>query len=168
MDDKKKLKVYLDSSVPSHLQTFDRPDWMRDTLLFWEILKNGKYQIFLSDIVMKEIYRCHEPKLGFMINELNKIQFTVISLNEEIERLASIFVKLKILRAQDIDDCLHLASAMYSECDILVSWNFSHMVTHTTIEGVKVISKTEGYKEISIYCPSILIGDKNETELKNK
>jgi len=39
----KKLKIYLDTSVISHLQHEDVPEKMKDTLLFWEELKTGKY-----------------------------------------------------------------------------------------------------------------------------
>jgi len=44
----KKLKIYLDTSVISHLQHEDTPGKMRDTLLFWDELKTGKYEVVIS------------------------------------------------------------------------------------------------------------------------
>jgi hypothetical protein len=44
------------------------------------------------------------------------------------------------------------------KCDVIVSWNFKHIVNDKTIEGVKTISQTKNLKSIKIYCPSILVG----------
>ena len=38
----RKKKIYLDTTVISHLRHDDRPDWMADTLELWDILKTGK------------------------------------------------------------------------------------------------------------------------------
>jgi predicted nucleic acid-binding protein len=46
----KKLKIYLDTSVISHLQHEDVPEKMKETLLFWEELKTGKYDVVTSDL----------------------------------------------------------------------------------------------------------------------
>jgi hypothetical protein len=50
-----------------------------------------------------------------------------------------------------------------AKCDIIVSWNFKHIVNDKTIEGVKTISKTRGLDGIKIYCPSILTGGSDES-----
>jgi len=44
-----------------------------------------------------------------------------------------------------------------SNCDIIVSWNFRHMVNAKTIRGTKVISASEGFKDIMICTPSMLV-----------
>ncbi|MHB1405290.1 MAG: twitching motility protein PilT [Desulfitobacteriaceae bacterium] len=38
-----KIKIYLDTSVISHLEAEDTPEKMQDTLQFWQELKKGKY-----------------------------------------------------------------------------------------------------------------------------
>jgi hypothetical protein len=60
---------------------------------------------------------------------------------------------------------MHIATALLAKCDVIVSWNFKHIVNDKTIEGVKTISQTKGsarQQSIKIYCPSILTGDNNE------
>jgi hypothetical protein len=47
--------------------------------------------------------------------------------------------------------------------DTLVLWEDIKAGIYKTIEGVKTISKTKGFESIKIYCPSILIGGKDET-----
>ena len=44
----RKLKVYLDTSVISHLLQEDVPEKMADTKQLWEMFKDGKYDVFSS------------------------------------------------------------------------------------------------------------------------
>ena len=51
----RKLKVYLDTSVISHLFQEDVPEKMEDTRQLWEMFKNGKYDVYLSTVTLREI-----------------------------------------------------------------------------------------------------------------
>ena len=44
-----------------------------------------------------------------------------------------------------------------SDCDIIISWNFKHIVNVKTIRGVKVITTMEGFKDLLIYQPTALL-----------
>jgi len=73
-------------------------------------------------------------------------------------------VDLNILRKKSILDCQHIANALISGCDAIVSWNFRHIVNHKTMMGVKAISALEGYTDLLIYSPPVLIeGDEDDT-----
>lgn len=48
----RKLKVYLDTSVISHLQQEDVPEKMADTRQLWEMFKNRKYDVYLSTVTL--------------------------------------------------------------------------------------------------------------------
>ncbi len=50
-----KLKVYLDTSVISHLLQEDAPEKMADTLKLWEMFKDGKYDVYLSTVTLEEV-----------------------------------------------------------------------------------------------------------------
>jgi predicted nucleic acid-binding protein len=63
----KKQKIYLDTSVVSHLESPDRPDWMADTLKLWELIKKGVYEVYISNTTIAEINDCNEPKRSFML-----------------------------------------------------------------------------------------------------
>ena len=51
----RKLKVYLDTSVISHLLQEDTPEKMADTLHLWEMFKQRKYDVYLSTVTLREI-----------------------------------------------------------------------------------------------------------------
>jgi predicted nucleic acid-binding protein len=123
-----KIKIYLDTSVISHLQAYDTPEKMSDTLLLWEDLKANVYDVFISDVTIDEINDCAEPKRSFMLNELKKIPITIIETEKKVEELSQEFIRLGILKERSIDDCMHIATALLAKCDIIVSWNFKHIV----------------------------------------
>ena len=54
----RKLKVYLDTSVISHLLQEDVPEKMADTRQLWEMFKDGKYDVYLSTVTLREIEKC--------------------------------------------------------------------------------------------------------------
>jgi predicted nucleic acid-binding protein len=153
----KKLKIYLDTSVVSYLQQDDAPDAMRDTLKLWQSIKQGEYETFLSEVTSDEIGKCYEPKKAILTKYLFEIIYTEIKLTDEIDALAQKFVENNILRQKSIDDCRHIACSIISGCDIIVSWNFKHIVNYKTIKGIKLISLITGYKDIAIYTSTMLI-----------
>jgi predicted nucleic acid-binding protein len=154
----KKLKLYLDTSTVSHLDQQDTPDKMADTLTLWQEIEDGIYDVYLSFVLFEEVLECSPKKRRTLAEFISRIDYTHIEADNEIALLADEFIKQDILRPKSYDDAQHLASAMVSECDIIVSWNFKHMVNLRTINGVKVVAALTGYKDIAIYTPSILIG----------
>lgn len=99
-------------------------------------MKEGKYDIYISDVV----------------------------LDENTVELAEKFIDFGVLKRKSFDDCRHIASAILSGCDIIISWNFKHIVNVRTIRGIKVITTVEGYKDLLIYPPSALLEEKEEAD----
>jgi len=158
----KKLKLYLDTSVISYLDQSDAPERMTETRLFWEQLKAGKYDVVISDIVTKEIENCDDKKKNILTSYLAAITYDLFLLDERSIRIAEQFVDLHIMKEKHIDDCRHIAGAIVSGCDVIVSWNFKHIVNYKTQMGVKAVTALEGYKELLIYTPAALMGGEDD------
>ena len=58
----KKLKVYLDTSIISHLDQQDAPEKMKETKCLWQLFRQGRYDVYISDIVIAEINQCPQTK----------------------------------------------------------------------------------------------------------
>ena len=54
-------------------------------------------------------------------------------------------------------DCLHIAFAVAYDCDIIVSWNFKHLVNYRTVSEVKIVNAINNYREINIVSPTMLL-----------
>ena len=160
----KKLRLYLDTSIISHLEAPDVPDKEADTKKLWEKIKAGEFEAFISPVVVMEIDNCHEPKRSFLQKELRTTPHIVLKRSDEVANLADQYIAAKILKPKYYNDCLHIAYTRIYNCDMLLSWNFEHLVNYKTIAGVKSVNALAGYDETRMYPPSMLIGG-NENEL---
>ena len=71
MDESRKIKVYLDTSVISYLDQQDAPEQMKETREVWERIKAGHYEVFISDVVLRELADCkEEAKRDLLIGHL--------------------------------------------------------------------------------------------------
>jgi predicted nucleic acid-binding protein len=157
-----RLKVYLDTSVISHLDAADVTEKMADTLRFWEMLKTGKYEAFLSQTTLDELAECEQPKRAKLAVFLNEVQYTKLPSNDAVVATAEKFIDFGVLNQKSYSDCLHIASAIVGGCDVILSWNFKHIVNHKTIAGAKAIALLEGRTELLIYAPSMLLEEGND------
>lgn len=157
MEDNKKLKVYLDTSVISYLMQLDAPDETKITLRLWEKFKTGIYDIYLSQVDFTEMDKCEEPKLSFLKSKLNEIDYEILEIKDSTQKLAKEIINMGILTNKSFDDCTHIAVALENECDIIVSWNFKHMVNIKTINGIRAITLLKNQKNINILNPLTLL-----------
>lgn len=158
----RKLKIYLDTSVISYLYQEDVPEKMQNTLDLWELFRKHVYEVYISDIVIKEISECNQEKLKILLDYLEQIDYNIIETSEDTVELAEKFIDFGILKQKSFDDCQHIAAAILAGCDIITSCNFKHIVNVKTVRGVKVITTLEGYKDLLIYPPSVLIESEDD------
>ena len=152
-----KIKVYLDTSVISYLDQQDAPTEMNQTHQVWEKIKSGKYDVYISDVVLRELNDCNEEKRNKLLEYLKEIEFQTIEITDKTMKLAEKFIDFGVLKKKSFDDCQHIAAAIVSDCDIIISWNFKHIVNVKAIRGVKVITTMEGFKDLLIYQPTALL-----------
>ncbi|GHT00511.1 hypothetical protein AGMMS50276_26480 [Synergistales bacterium] len=153
----KKLKIYLDTSVISHLQQEDAPEKMRDTLALWEDFKSGIYDIVLSDLTLAEIDDCAEPKRSFMRERVAEIQYEEAMRDDESRQLSALYFERGGLPPKSKDDALHIAIATICECDVILSWNFRHIVNMRAITAVDSVNIYQGYRTLRIMPPTMLL-----------
>ena len=159
----RKLKLYLDTSVISYLFAEDAKEKMEITRTFWEKVVNEEYQIYLSREVLREINNCSQPKRSSMLRKLREINFKLLEDCTEVEKLSIEYIKNKFLPKSSHVDTKHIAHAVISKCDFLISWNFKHLVNNKMENNIKKINVISNYKEIGIASPSIII-ERNDSD----
>lgn len=88
-----KLKVYLDTSVISHLFQEDVPEKMADTRQLWEMFRAGKYEVYLSTVTLEELKGCSEPKQSLLFDYLGQIDYYLVKLMIMSRKLHSRLLK---------------------------------------------------------------------------
>jgi predicted nucleic acid-binding protein len=154
-----KKRIYLDTSVVSYLRQEDAPEKMSETLEFWDLLRRGRYEVFISDVTVLELSKCLEPKRTELFALLSEIDYNEIETTGHagVAELSIAIAQQKLLPEKSVNDRLHIAAAIMSGCNILVSWNFKHLVNVKTIDGVRMISIANNLNPVDIYSPTMLL-----------
>lgn len=79
-------------------------------------------------------------------------------------KLGQTYIAEKVVGPTSLDDCLHIATATLNKVDILVSWNFKHIVNIHRIRGYNSVNLRLGYGTLEIRSPKDLVGYENERE----
>ena len=155
----RKLKLYLDTSVISHLQAPDTPEKMAETLALWKVLKTrSDVVVVVSELTLRELNKCEQPKLHFLLEKLSEFDYLLLDINSDDRDLANHYLENDVLTEKSIDDLLHIAIATLNDCRYILSWNFKHFVNPKTINAVWAINKIKNLPEINIVSPSMMLG----------
>ncbi|MCL1947921.1 MAG: type II toxin-antitoxin system VapC family toxin [Chitinivibrionia bacterium] len=122
---------------------------MQDTRLLFDKIKAGKYIVFTSDLVERELEKAPET----VKNLLKDTKYQSIIASQECENLADEYIKEKVVGQTSRDDCIHIATATINNIDVLVSWNFKHIVNFQRIRGYNSVNTKNGYRHLEIYSP---------------
>ena len=152
-----KIKIYLDTSVISHLVAEETPEKMQDTIDLWQELIRGQYIVTISDLTIAELTQCPEPKRTRLFEHLSAIDYVAVREIPESITLADEYIKYGVLNPKSRDDCRHIAIATITGCKYIVSWNFKHFVNIKTINKVQAVNKLMNYNEINILPPSMML-----------
>ena len=120
-----------------------------------------RLQPILSDVVAAEVQDPPQAvRQRYDILLLREHEFVLV--NEEVVELADAYQRRKILTPKFYDDGLHIALASVAEADLLVSWNFKHIVHYDKIRRFNAINLERGYKPIQIFSPREVVSYDNE------
>jgi len=112
----------------------------------------GTFLPVISEIVDAEMADAPE-EVKEKYAELLALEPEFISLTKEASDLAEYYLKEKILSLNYGDDALHIAIATVAQVDILLSWNFRHIVHYGKIRQFNAVNLRYGYNLIQIYSP---------------
>ena len=148
-------RVYVDSSVVggAFSQRF-----AQDTKPFWDAVQNGEITIIVSDILAAEVEPAPKIVRDFF-DMLPESQIERVVSTQESNHLAAQYIAENVVGRSSLDDCKHIALATLAHADVLVSWNFKHIVNVTRILGYNSVNMKLGYPQINIRTPYEVIND---------
>ncbi len=151
-------RFYFDTSVFGG--AFDK-EFDEATLQLFERVRLGQVMCVFSDLTETELLNAPE-NVKQHFKKLAKQNIERVIVTDEILTLASKYVAEKVVGQTSFDDCVHIATATIYKADILVSWNFKHIVNIKRIRGYNGINIKNGYPAIEIRSPKDLIDYENE------
>ena len=148
-----KLSLYIDTSVIGGY--FDEEFDVETKMLFDSIL-NNEFHIIYSTVTEDELIRAPE-KVRNLLSLIPIENKTKIELTEEAVMLGDTYITENVVGKTSREDCFHIALATLYKADILVSWNFKHIVNVIRIRGYNAVNLKLGYSTIDIRSPKEII-----------
>ncbi|MCE2433578.1 MAG: type II toxin-antitoxin system VapC family toxin [Candidatus Latescibacteria bacterium] len=142
-------RVYVDTSVIGGCHDDEFAPWSNGLMKDFRL---GNFRPVVSEVVDAEIRDAPEP-IRDIYSELLTLEPEFLNATEEAVQLAETYLERRILTAKFLDDALHIALASVAEVDVLVSWNFKHIVHFDKIRLFTAVNIELGYKPLQIYSP---------------
>jgi len=150
-------KIYLETSALNFVFTVQAPERRADTLKLFEEIRNGKYVPFTSEYVKEEIDKASTNKMNELYELIAEYNINSLQKTDDITRLAEEYVKEGIIPEKHKMDAFHIATATVNGLDMIISWNFAHIVKRKTIRMTGQVNSRKGYKRIEICSPTEVI-----------
>lgn len=148
-----KLRIYIDTSVVGGY--FDE-EFSDATIRLFERLENKEVVFVISDLLELEMIGAPQNVRELLYN-FSSDKFERIQLTDEAIQLADTYITEKVVGKTSLEDCRHIALATINKVDVLVSWNFKHIVNLDRIKGYNSVNYRLGYAMIEIRSPKDLV-----------
>ncbi|MEW5937857.1 MAG: PIN domain protein [Candidatus Thermoplasmatota archaeon] len=144
-----KLRVYVDTSVIGGIYDDEFKEWSEKLL---QEFKAGSKIVVLSDLTLREVEDA--PKhVKAVIEDISAEHKEFVVLNEEAKILAKQYITEGAISKNYLVDAQHISIATIFRVDVLVSWNFKHIVNLEKIRLYNSINLKYGYPLIEIRSP---------------
>ena len=99
-----------------------------------------------------------------LLSYLNELDYEEYEVNTEVYELANLIIDEGILKPKSMDDATHIAVAILSNANMILSWNFKHLVNYNTINGVRQICFKKHINRIIDICSPYVLLENEENE----
>lgn len=112
----------------------------------------GFFRAVTSPLTTTELSRSAEPLRSQVLEILDAVD--ELNLDEdEVERLAALYVRDGVVPADFADDARHAAFASIAGADVLVSMNLRHLANEWAERKLNAVNLREGYRLIGVRTP---------------
>lgn len=143
------LRVYIDTSVVGGCFDAEFALWSNRLIADFE---SGRYTPVVSSVVATELEMAPEA-VRAKFDGILELEPEFLDLTEEAEALAKVYSDHGALPPKFQNDLLHIALATVADVDVLVSWNFKHIVRLEKIRIFNAVNLELGYKLLQIHSP---------------
>ena len=151
-------RFYFDTSVFGGL--FDI-EFEEETASLFEKVSLGQIKCVYSNLTESELTNAPERIRNYFETIKDEFKEKVFVTPDGL-KLAQTYVDEKVVGETSLDDCIHIATATLSKVNMLVSWNFKHIVNIYRIRGYNSINLRLGYPTLEIHSPKEIVNYGNE------
>jgi predicted nucleic acid-binding protein len=145
----RRLRIYIDTSVIGGYLDKEFKDASQKLI---NRFKKGEFQAVISDITKLELKQA-PAKVQAILKKIPEKNIEHVELTKDATELTKIYISEGVLTKSKIVDAQHIAIATINKVDVIVSWNFKHIVNIDKIRGFNAVNLKMGYSIIDIRSP---------------
>jgi hypothetical protein len=133
---------------------------------FFGAVLAGAVRALISDTLVGELVNAPDPVQDVLQRVLDA-GCERLALTQEAELLRDAYLLAGVVTVKYADDALHVAQSTLARADVLVSWNFKHLVNPSRVRAFNGVNTVQGYGQIIIMTPTDIVrmleeGDEEE------
>jgi hypothetical protein len=151
-----KTRIYIDTSVVGGCEDEEFREYSSRLMACFS---KGEYILVLSDLTIQELAGAPE-EVRRHLTRIPEERIVGLQLDAEARDLADAYISEGVIASTMRTDAQHIAMATVGKVDVLVSWNFKHIVNIQRIRGYNSVNIRRGYPMLEIRSPrEVLIDD---------
>ena len=154
-----RFRVYADTSVFGGACD---SEFRAASHTFFRLVNRGDYVVLISDETLRELADAPDS-VREVYEGLSEKQLERVVITTEVLALARAYVDAGVVSERSSTDAMHVAAATAAAADLILSWNFRHIVNFNRIRGYNEVNIARGYRHMTILSP-LEIGDDDEKE----
>jgi predicted nucleic acid-binding protein len=144
-----KDRIYIDTSIFGGY--FDK-EFEKWTKKLFEKFNEGYYTVVISDLTLRELADA-PSKVKELERELPREIKEYVTFDDEAELLSKTYIEEGVVSERFLLDSQHIALATVERVDVLISWNFKHIVNLSKIHLYNGVNLKKGYPLLEIRSP---------------
>lgn len=150
-----KTRIYTDTSV---LGGCEDEEFREPSHRLLEAFVRGDLTLVLSEFTVRELETAPEG-VRVALGRVPAGHIEALAVSREAEDLAGAYIEEGAIGPRMRADALHIALATVARVDVLVSWNFKHIVNLKRIHAYNAVNLKQGYPVLEIRSPLEVPGD---------
>jgi hypothetical protein len=150
-----KFRIYTDTSV---LGGCEDEEFAEHSIQLMEGFVRGARVLVLSSLTIQELAAA-PAEVRRRLASVPEAHIETLQLDTEAKELAEAYMAAGVLTGTMRADAQHIAIATVARVDVLVSWNFKHIVHLQRIRGYNSVNLRQGYPMIEIRTPREVLSD---------
>jgi hypothetical protein len=144
-----RVRVYVDASVFGgvHDEEFAEP-----SRRFFDLVGQNRFVVLVSDVTVNEL-RVAPKQVQAVLKSLDEDCMEWIEMDDEVVSLAEAYVQAGVVGVKSRNDAAQVAAATVAGAELILSWNFRHLVNIARISQFNSVNLANGYRPIDIRSP---------------
>lgn len=155
-----KTRIYVDTSVIGGCEDEEFSKYSKQLLANFV---RGDCVLVLSTLTVQELATAPEAVRAHLAR-VPEAHIEILQLEAESGELAETYIAEGVITVGMRADAQHIAMATVNRVDVLVSWNFKHVVNLHRIHGYNSVNLRCGYPLLEIRTPREVLPDEQNAE----